>query len=160
MAATVPAMRGSVTGRKPDERQQEQAGIERIGAVGLGERVLLAAEPAPAHVVMDRRADGAPAIDGTAEAELLHRLHRAIECDPGERLRVGEMAARTTHLPQPLVGVRPGPLERVEQMDLQAPGPFVRREAGLPGLVQRVHDLAIHVELQLADGGIARAHGP
>ena len=38
-------------------------------------------------------------------------LDAAVERDPGHHLRVGEVAARPAHLPDPLVGLVPAPLE-------------------------------------------------
>src|SRR5215467_548391 len=44
-------------------------------------------------------------------------------------------------------------------MLLEQPGELIARDAHPARLVERVHHLAVHVELELADGGIADAHG-
>ena len=71
---------------------------------------------------------------------------------------MGEVAARPAHLPDPLVGLLPGALEEVHDRPLQRPGVVVGRQAVGACLVQRVHHLAVHVELELLVRGVADAN--
>ena len=64
----------------------------------------------------------------------------------------------TAHFPDPFVRLDPDALEMGENRLLQGPPGLARRDAVAPGLMQGVHHLAEHVELQLAMGGIADAH--
>ena len=62
------------------------------------------------------------------------------------------------HLPDAFVRLRPDALEVREERVLQRPAGFARGEAVAARLMERIHHLAEHVELQLAVGGIADAH--
>ena len=92
------------------------------------------------------------------EAELLDRLDRAVEGDPGHDLRVGEVAPAAAHLPDPLVGLLPGRLEEVKQI---CPAARRRRaaQAVAVGLVEGVEDLAVDVELELPDAALPTRTG-
>ena len=52
---------------------------------------------------------------GPSSPNSLDGLDRAVEGDPRHHLRVGEVAARAAHLPDPLVRLAPGRLEELEQ---------------------------------------------
>src|SRR5215468_11749858 len=47
----------------------------------------------------------------------------------------------------------------LEEMLLERPGVLVAFDADPARLVKRVHHLAVHVELELMDSGVADAHG-
>src|SRR5439155_26851938 len=94
-----------VVGRQEaDERDDEQARIEALGAVEADEGVELGVEALAEHLLVDLRPDAAPAVDGPGAAEALDRLHAAVEGDPRHHLRVREMAPRAADLPDALVG--------------------------------------------------------
>ena len=82
----------------------------------------------------------------------------AIEGDPGHHLGVGEMARTAAHFPEALVGLLPDSVEMAEQRALEGPVLLAQVEAAAARLVQRVHHLAEHVELQLAVRGVADPH--
>ena len=67
------------------------------------------------------------------------------------------MPARAPDFPQAFVRLVPTRLEVLEEVPLQSPRELVILDADTPGLVQRVHHLAVHVELELADRRIADA---
>jgi hypothetical protein len=56
---------------------------------------------------MDLRTNLAPAIDRTIQLITLDGLHGAIERDPRHDLRMGEMTARTTDLPDAFIRLTP-----------------------------------------------------
>src|SRR4029077_13227775 len=90
-------------------------------------------------------------------AELLDRFHRAVDRDPRHHLRMGEMAPRPAHFPEALVGLAPDLFQVLEQRALHVPGGLVGGDAELARLVERIHQLAVDVELQLRRRGIADA---
>ena len=69
-----------------------------------------------------------------------------------------EVAARPAHLPDPFVRLVPGAFEELEQVPLQRPRVVVGVEAVHARLVQRVHHLAVHVELELLVRRVADPH--
>ena len=71
MAATVPCTRGSSGGQKADDRDEQQARVERRIAEGLNERVLLGIKPALADFLMNRGPDISPALERPVEPEFL-----------------------------------------------------------------------------------------
>jgi len=66
--------------------------------------------------------------------------------------------APAAQLPNSLVRLGPDALEIREERLLQGPAGFARGDPVASRLVQRVHHLAEHVELQLTMRGIADAH--
>ncbi len=83
----------------------------------------------------------------------------AVECHPRHHLRMHEMLRRRAHLPDPLVGQPPDPLEMVEEGDAQRPAPRIGGKPAAHRMLEHVGELAVDVELGLARGGIAHAHG-
>ena len=85
------------------------------------------------------------------QPELLDRLDRPVEGHPGHHLRVGEVAARPPHLPDPLVGLLPDGLQELHHRAARAPRPW---GAGVSparqALVHGIEQLAEDVELAAA----------
>ena len=65
------------------------------------------------------------------------------------------MPLRPAHFPQPVVRVAPVLFQKIQQRALQRPGVPAGGQARGEAEMQRVDDLAIHVELALVDGGVA-----
>ena len=101
----------------------------------------------------------APAVDGAVEPLLLDGAYRAIEGDPAHDLRVREVAPRAADLPDAFVGLPPTRLEVPEQLLLQGPRLVVLAQTVHPRLIERIQDLAVDVELQLAARGISDPNG-
>ena len=97
-------------------------------------------------------------LERPVETESLHRLDGPVERDPRHHFRMREVAARTADLPDSFVGIVPVDGKVVEHGTLQLPGAFTRRQPRSACQVQRVHHLAIHVELELHRRGVAGAH--
>ena len=72
---------------------------------------------------------------------------------------MGEVAARAAHLPDALVRLGPDAREMRQQRLLHPPRVVVRLLLELAPDVHGVHELAVDVELQLREGGVADAHG-
>ena len=105
-----------VLGRQePDQRQQQQARVQLLAAVGLDEGAELGVEALRADLAVDPLAQRAPAVDRALEPELLDRADRAVEGDPGHDLGVGEVASAAAHLPDALVRLVPDLLEVLDQ---------------------------------------------
>ena len=107
---------------------------------------------------MDLLAHLTPAVDRPVAIELLDGDHRAVERNPRHHLRVSEVAAWPTYLPDALVRLVPAPLERLEHHLLQRPGGLVPLELRGPRLVQHVEHLAVDVELELVARAVADPH--
>ena len=144
--------------QEADRREQQQAGVEIAAAVGAHEAVARLAPAMRRHVVADRVAHGAPAFHVAGQAEHLGAFDGAVERDPHHRLRVGEVLRRGAHLPDAVIRLAPDRLQMIEQRDLHVPAGFACRQSAAAALMQRVHHLAEHVELQLAVRRIADAH--
>src|SRR2546422_8597192 len=63
------------------------------------------------------------------------------------------------HLPDAFIGLFPDGLQMVHQRLLQRPARLVPAQANASRNVQRVHQLAVDVELELERGRVADAHG-
>ena len=68
------------------------------------------------------------------------------------------MPAWPAHLPDPLIGLFPGPLQVIEQGALHPPGILIGFQSHLPRQVQRIHDFAKHIQLELPVGRVADPH--
>ena len=95
---------------------------------------------------------------GPGRFVLLGAFDGAVEGDPSHRLRISEMLAPAAHLPDALVTVGPDLFQMHEKFALQVPAGIVGAEAAPTRLMQRVHNLAENVELQLVMRGIADTH--
>ncbi len=85
---------------------------------------------------------------------------RAVERRPHHRLGVGEPPPGPADLPQPVVGLVPGLREVLDQCPLERPGVAVCVPGGVPGLLERDHQLADDVELALQGGAVADPDRP
>src|SRR4029079_94560 len=137
------------TGQEADERQQQQARVELLGAVRLRERAELGVEAVLADVPVDLVTECPPAVDRPFEVVLLDRPHGAVERDPGHHLGVDEMAALPADLPDSVVRLAPRLREVVEHAELQLPRIRIEGETVLSRLVEAVDHLAVDVELKL-----------
>src|SRR5690242_6083667 len=68
------------------------------------------------------------------------------------------MTALAAHLPDAVIGFAPDGLEMIEQCTLKFPGGGEILQASSTRLMQRVHHLAVDIELKLVRSGIADAH--
>ena len=130
---------------------QQQAAVEPLRAVGLHEAAQLGVVAVGADVVVDLPRHRAPALDRSFQAELFGELDAAIEGHPGHHLAEGEVARRARGSPRcrGRAGARSSSrcarkaCIRAQASSLLAMPPRAR-------LVERVHDLAVDVELELA----------
>jgi hypothetical protein len=68
--------------------------------------------------------------------------------------------APVAHLPDALIRLSPHPLEMREQGELQRPPGLGLGQAALTRLMQRIEQLAIHVDLQLMVRAVADPDRP
>ena len=115
-------------------------------------------ESARTHIGVDALARLAPLLDRAGQLEHFRASDGAIEGEPGHDLRMGEMLAAAAHLPQAFVGLVPDLRKMHQEFALHRPAGFVCAEAASPRLVQRVHDLAENIELELGVRRVADAH--
>ena len=113
------------------QRDHQQAGIERIGPVVLGERPLHGVESLFAHLVVDFGPDLPPPLDRALLVVLLDRLDRPVERHPCHDLGVSEVTTWSPDLPNTVVRFTPPRLEERKQRPLQLPGGIAVRVAGL-----------------------------
>lgn len=141
-----------------DLGEQQQAGVERLLAKGRPEGVAHRIEATVAHLGMDTCPQLPPLVDRAAQSMTFHRLDGAIEDDPCHDLGEGKVLARPAGLPDAVIRFRPASRHMVGQRQLQIPPGLARAEAALARLLERVHQLAIDVELELLVRGIADPH--
>jgi len=109
-------------GQETDERDHQETRIEIVGAIVLDEGVEPGIEAMPADVGMDAVADLAPALDGAVMSEPLDGLDPAVERDPRHDLRMREVPARASDLPDAFVRSIPGRFDETNERALHAPG--------------------------------------
>src|SRR5690606_29546074 len=100
-----------------------------------------------------------PAFERRPHPELLRALDRAIEGDPRHHLRVREVLPSAAHFPDALVRLIPDAFEMIDECPRHLPGFGARVETSLPRVIQRVHQLTEHIQLELAMCRIADAYG-
>ncbi len=96
-----------------------------------------------------------PLLERSVETEPFHAAPGAVRGDPRHQLGVREVLGAAAHLPDALVTLRPTIGDDAHQRLLQRPGAAAGAETRCPRLVERVHHLAVHVELELVDGLVA-----
>jgi hypothetical protein len=146
-------------GEEADERHQEDARVELGRAEALRERLLLGVPGLRQDVGVDLVSERGPAFHRPFAAELRAEPDGAIERDPGHDLRVREVTVRAADLPDPGVLRAPARLEPVEELPDERPRVVVGLPAVQASAVERVHHLAVHVELELLRGGVADPDG-
>ena len=151
-----------VIGRQEADRcEHEQARVEQLRAVVLGERVELRVEALLADLRVDFVAQLPPMVHRSLRQDaVLRQRDGAVEGHPGHDLRMGEVPPRAADLPDPVVGLAPHLLEVIEDRHHQ-----IRRYVGLfgdgalPVGDGGVQDLAVDVELELGHRFVADADG-
>ena len=101
----------------------------------------------------------APFADGSGKGALAGQANAAVESHPALELRVGEVAAVATHLPDALVGLLPVGGDPLEHAANFHPEIVRERHAVLVVQVDSIHQFAVDVELKVAGGGVADADG-
>ena len=104
-------------------------------------------------------ARGSPGRPVGGERALVGQAWRAIHGDPAHDLRVHKIAWSTAHLPNGLVFILPvlaNPIGKPAQVD-----PELVRDRGRVFVieVERVHQLAVDIELELLGGSVSDADG-
>src|SRR5215208_7599654 len=107
--------------KKPDRRQQQQAGIELLRSVRLDEAAQFAIESSLADLVVNRLPQRAPLVDLASQPAPLHRLDPAVEGHPRHDLGMGEMSGTAAYLPDALVRLIPYQRHLLEQRTLKGP---------------------------------------
>ena len=145
--------------QKADERQQQQARIERLRPVGLNKAAELGIERLAADVLVDLVAHPPPALERVSRQppSCSQILDRPVEGDPRHDLGMREMLRRSAHLPNALVGLIPDLAPNVQARPARSRPRVDRGQAVAVSMVERVEDLAVNVELRLIDCGVADA---
>ena len=144
------------------QRHEEQRRVENVGAVVLHEGLSLLA-PALGHDPREDRVTlGCPATEIRGERAVGRDADGAVERDPAHEPRVGEVLSTAADFPDALVGLMPVVAEPVEVAGDLLPV-VVGHELPVAGQcellveVDRVDELAVDVELQLAGGSVSDA---
>src|SRR5204862_4746139 len=134
----------------------QDAGIELLGSVVLGEGATLAVVSALADLAVDLVADLLPAV-GRLQPVAVGDAHGTVEHDPRHNLGVGVVPLRTTRLPDPVVGLAPDRLDVLDDGPPARPQPRLDPAQHLGADEHDRGDLAIDVELELLGRGVAYA---
>ena len=142
------------------DRHEQEDGVEHLGVVVLGERLDLVVPPAVHDLVVDPvplrrplRGVGGPAVP-------VGQLDRAVQRDPALEPAVGEVLGAAASLPDTRVGLVPVAGDPVDDLGEGEPAGVRDGQAVVVGGQDRVHGLAVDVELQLTLGAVADAHRP
>src|SRR4051812_8099923 len=135
--------------QKADERDEQHTGVGERRAVRLDEGIDVRVERFCADIGMNLVAHGAPVVDRSVESKRLGALDRAVESNPSHDLRVSEVARRAAYFPDTMVRLIPDLLQTPGERFLERPGFGDLLDMTDPRLMERVHYLAIHVELDL-----------
>src|SRR5580658_9642715 len=133
--------------------------VERIAVELLGEGPTMLRISARGDRAMDDQSRAPPGDLVVREVVAIGNADAAVDGDTAHHLAVRVLAALAAHLPDGGVGLRPafdGDLDDVAELfpeRLADLAPESREDVGT------VEHLAVDVELQLVDGGVADAHG-
>ena len=122
-------------------------------------RLQLAVPAGVLHEAVGGRGELAPALDRRRQAAVAGQAARPVEGHPGHQRGVGKALPGAADLPHPLVRLLPVLGQPVEP--LGQPHPQVVRDRHLAVVeVDRVHQLAVDVDLPLVHGVVADPDGP
>ena len=151
MASTVPRMRGSSGGRNPTSGNQQQAGVQRVRRRNTAQSCCgFALKPYRQTVSCTRvrsarqRSSGAAWLNCSAA-----RIERSTATQTITLEKV-KFCAPAAHLPDALVRLLPDLFQMQHQRPLQLPAFRRGHQAERGFLIDRVDQLAIDIELQLA----------
>src|SRR5262249_24991788 len=147
-----------VCGKKADQWNQQQAGVEPLGAIGLHKAVELAVESSLTDLGMNFVGDCAPLMPQLVGCLSFQLGRPPIECHPSHDLRMNEVLAPSAHLPNAFVRLSPSRRQKVKYDRSHCLAAFRWRHTCSQPLKDRVGDLAEDVELQLPGGVIADPH--
>src|SRR5262249_10226639 len=136
-------------GKKADQWDQQQAGIELLRSVGLDKAVKVAVETVFTDLGVDFVGDLAPALPWVAECLSFQLVRRAIERDPSHDLRMNKVLLAAAHFPNAVVRLPPRRRQIVQYNGPESLAAFGWRHTCFQRLKHRVGDLAKHIELQL-----------
>src|SRR5215212_3179330 len=77
--------------QEADDRHEQDAGVELVRSVRLGEGLLALTPTVPEHLIPDLVTELSPAINGPVAPELFMDADGAIEGHPGHHLRMGKI---------------------------------------------------------------------
>ena len=121
IAATVLATRGSSTGRKPTSGISSRLASSRAEPKDCVNAPSSSSNPLRQTSSWISSRSSRQRSTGPSSPSLVDAPHRTVERHPRHHLRVREVAPRSTHLPDPLVGLAPAVLEPLEQLARQRP---------------------------------------
>src|SRR5215470_1520372 len=93
-------------------------------------------------------------------AQPFENFYRPVERHPRHYFRMGEVLRRPAHFPNALVSPAPNPRQMVENGGADRHGAIHCGQAVKMGVVQRVENFAVDIELCLPDRRIADAYRP
>ena len=146
---------GIAAAEELDHRHQQVAGVEPGVLVGLHVDAPLGVVALALHLLVDVVADTMPLVARGGQAALPGDAQGALEGDPLHDPAVGEGAAAAADLPDALVHQVPVLLEPVQLAAEMGPEVEADRGAVLVVEIDRIHQLAGDIELELLPGGIA-----
>src|SRR5262249_62042955 len=136
-------------GKTADEREQQQAGVEPLGAVGLHKAVELAVEAVLTDLGMDFVGDCAPLMRQLVGCLSFQLGRRAIECDPSHDLRMNEVLPPSAYLPNAFVRLSPSRRQKVKYNRPHCLAAFRWRHTCFLPLTLHVLALSQHFHLTL-----------
>src|SRR5690348_1780142 len=125
-------------------RNKENTGVQYLRAVGLGESLNARVESALAHLLVNALSQGPEMRQDVLPAEawgkLFDELDETIDRHPGHDLRVSEVPATTTNLPDAVVRALPNLVDVFEHRLGHRQGLFSARHPLLPCNVDGIGD--------------------
>jgi hypothetical protein len=92
---------------------------------------------------------GAPRIDRTGQPVGLDGANGSIKDHPGHDLGVGEVSARSAYHPDSVIGITPVLGEEFHESQLKLPEDALYDQAVTDRSVDRIHQLAVDIKLEL-----------
>ena len=150
------AANARVRGRKETHRRQQQdAGIEHLRTIGFNESVLPGIKAVFADIATNRIAQSPPAIERCVKSESFGAFDAAVERHPGHDLGRDIALALAAAFPDAVIRLVPYFSQMFDHRAFQCPGFVVKFQLGHAGLVKRIDQFAVDIELQLGVCGIA-----
>src|SRR5829696_2737647 len=147
-------------GHEEHQGHDQVGGVQRVVIISLHERLALRAPPPFHDLLVDLVAHLKPPLAVGWKRALIGQPQGSVQGDPAHELRVHEVPPSTSNLPDSLIFASPVVADPVDQPAQVSPQLVPDGVAVLVVEIDRVHQLAVDVQLQLVVGTVADPDRP
>src|SRR5215469_3752789 len=144
--------------QEADERDEQETRIQCSRTITLHKRAHTGIKSVLADIFVNLVAQAAPVIERSSQFEALKIFDSAIHSHPRHHFRVRELLSPSTNLPDAVIRLHPNLFEIGYPVSFYGRTLFRDTGRAFPGLMHRIRNFAIDIELELGSSGIADAY--